>query len=96
MKTNFFTECYLEENVIYKDTVALNEPIRDHKQDLESCRLHCMALNATYFQWKGPNYTHNDSRLACLCTDELNIRNRTSRKDAFVGDTKCDGRRTLG
>ena len=87
-----FTGCFLEENVVYKDAVAVNRPKEDKKQNLESCRAHCLALNTTYFQWRGPNSPHNDSQLACLCTDGDEIGNRTSKDDVFVGDTRCDGR----
>ena len=84
--------CFLEENIVYEYADAVNQPFLDKKSSLESCRAHCLDLNVTYFQWRGPNTIHNDSRLNCHCTDGFEIGNKTSRTDVYVGDTKCDGR----
>ena len=92
----FCKGCFLEENVIYKDAVAVNDkPLEDKRQSLESCRANCLAHNATYFQWKGPNYIHKAGRNSCLCANEAEVENKVSREDAFVGDTRCDGRYSL-
>ena len=89
----FCKGCFLEENVIYRDAVAVNDkPLEDKRQSLESCRANCLAHNATYFQWKGPNYIHKAGRNSCLCANEAEVENKVSREDAFVGDTRCDGR----
>ena len=85
--------CFLEENVIYQDPMAINDnPLQDKRQSLESCRANCLAHNATYFQWKGPDYIHKAGRNSCLCANDAEVENKVSREDAVVGDTRCDGR----
>ena len=85
--------CFLEINVIYQDPVAINDnPLQDKRESFESCRANCLAHNATYFQWKGPDYIHKAGRNSCLCANEAQVDNKVSRQDAAVGDTRCDGR----